>query len=176
MKAIVAVDKNWAIGKDNKLLTHLPGDLKYFREQTLGKVLIMGRKTLESLPGGKPLPDRTTIVLTTNGTYVPAEAENAQCFVANNFDELMVKVLELEFLSGIDVEDDVMVAGGASVYEMLLPYCSEVLVTRIDAEFPADTYFPNLDRYVESGRMHLAWESSEQEENGIRYRFTRYER
>ena len=63
MKAIAALDRNWAIGRDGKLLCHIPGDLKYFKEQTLGKTLVMGRKTLESLPGGSPLPGRENVII-----------------------------------------------------------------------------------------------------------------
>ena len=69
MKAIVAIDEKWGIGKDGDLLVHIPGDLKYFKNMTMGKTLIVGRKTLESFPGGKPLPGRKTIVLTENQNY-----------------------------------------------------------------------------------------------------------
>ena len=69
MNAIVAVDRNWAIGKDGDLLVHLPGDLKYYRQKTIGNVIIAGRKTLESFPGGRPLPERTNIVVTRNRDF-----------------------------------------------------------------------------------------------------------
>lgn len=178
MKAIVVVDKNWAIGKENGLLAHLPGDLKYFKEKTLGKILIMGRKTLESLPGKKPLPKRYTLVMTTNEDYTTdfENTEETRLTIVNTWDELTLRLLELEYVKGLDAENDVFVAGGQSMYEMFMPYCDEFYVTKMDAEFPADKYFPNLDKYVEDGKMKMTWESEDFTENGITYRFTKYER
>ena len=83
MNCIVVADMNWAIGKDNGLLAHLPGDLKYYKEKTLGKVIVIGRKTLESFPGGKPLPGRTNLVLTGNPDY-----KNENCIVCCGMDAL----------------------------------------------------------------------------------------
>lgn len=160
MKLIVAVDKNWAIGNDGKLLCHLPGDLKYFKEKTTGKTVVMGRKTLESLPGGRPLPNRTNIVLTSDTTF-----EKEGCVVVHGIDELMT-VLE-------NGGRDAVVMGGGSVYRQLLPYCDGCYITKIDGDFEADTYFPNLD---EDGEFSLAWESEIHRENGIDYKFTEYER
>ncbi|MBQ2748094.1 MAG: dihydrofolate reductase [Firmicutes bacterium] len=176
MKTIVAVDKNWGIGKDNALLVHLPGDLKYFKEQTLGKVLIMGRKTLESLPGGKALPGRTTVVMTSDENYEAEAKEGGRVLIANNFDHLMTILLTLEFSEGIDLDEDVMVAGGENIYNIFLPYCTEFLVTKIDGEYEADKHFENLDELVSAGVMKLAWESETQTENGISYKFTKYTR
>lgn len=176
MKAIVAVDKNWGIGKDNGLLVHLPGDLKYFKEQTLGKVLIMGRKTLESLPGGKALPGRTTVVMSSDENYEAEAKEGGRVLVANSFDHLMTILLTLEFSEGIDLDEDVIVAGGENIYNIFLPYCSEFLVTKIDAAFEADKHFENLDKLLESGVVKLTWESEPVVENEISYKFTRYER
>lgn len=188
MKAIVATEAGWGIGRDGDLLIHLPGDLKFFKEQTMGKVLIMGRKTLESLPGGKPLPGRTTIVLTGNEGYVPPHPEyleggssepmDRKLILVHSFDELMLQVLALETTDGIDAEEDVMVAGGESIYRMFLPYCNEFIVTRIDRSIPADKFFPNMDEFVAAGQMKVAWESEIQtdEKSGVTYRFVRYER
>ncbi len=162
MKIIVAADKNWGIGKDGQLLCHLPGDLKYFKEKTTGKIVVMGRKTLESLPGGRPLPKRTNIVLTRNETF-----EKEGCIKAGSVEEL------LSVLHGLGKKDDVMVMGGGDIYMQLLPYCDSCYVTRLAKEFDADTYFPNLD---ESGDFELVWQSEAKEENGIEYVFTEYRR
>ena len=176
MKAIVAVDRNWGIGKGNELLVRLPGDLRYFKKNTIGKVLIMGRKTLESLPGGRALPGRTTIVMTSDEDYKAEAAGDGKVLIANSFDHLMTELLTLEFSEGIDIDKDVIVAGGESIYNMFVPYCSEFLVTKIDKEFEADKHFENIDRLAEDGYMKLTWESEPMEENGISYRFTKYER
>ncbi len=159
MKAILAADKNWAIGAEGKLLAHIPGDLRYFKEKTLGKVLVMGRKTLESLPGGRPLPGRRTIVLTRNGEY-----EKEGCEICRDPKD----VLRME-----GEGEDIVVAGGGEIYDIFLPYCSEVLVTRMERAFPADTYFKDLDRDEE---FVCSWRSELMEENGVGYRFTKYER
>lgn len=186
MKAIAAVDRNWGIGKDGDLLVSLPGDLKYFKERTMGKVLIMGRRTLESLPGGKPLPGRTTIVLSGKDDYEPScfkdggkealDAEGRRLFIAHSFDEVMMTLLMLEASDGIDLEEDVFVAGGESIYEMFMPYCSEFYITKIDAEFPADRHIEDLDELAAGGLLRAVSLGEEQEENGIRYRFAKYER
>ncbi len=193
MKAIVATEKNWGIGKGGDLLIHLPGDLEFFREQTMGKVLIMGRKTLESLPGSRPLDGRTTIVLTRDENYRPAYLEKLDekgqitlksgrkvtpgtCILAKSYDEMMVKLLALEASEGIDIEEDVYVAGGESIYEMMFPYCNEFVVTRIDKAIDADRFFPNLDSKVADGSMKILWESEpcRDEKTGAEYKFVRY--
>lgn len=177
MKAIVATEKNWGIGKNNDLLMHLPGDLKFFREQTVGKTMIMGRKTLESLPGGKPLPKRTTILLTSNKNYkyegeIP---EEAKLIVVYSIDEVMAKVDELAAKEGLD-KAEVVVAGGASVYEQFLPLCDEFIVTRIDKDLDADRFFPNMEELVKKGELSVTWESELQvdEKTGTEYRFVKY--
>ncbi len=157
MKMIVAADRNWGIGKDGRLLAHLSGDLRYFKERTLGKTIIMGRTTLESLPGGRPLPGRTTFVMTRNADY------ETDCEKFGSVDSLLER-LET-------VEGDVLVCGGADIYEQLMPYCDTFYITKIDAVFDADRFIPDLDgmRGVE-----LLRESEEMEENGIKYRFLEY--
>ena len=159
MNMIVACDKNWGIGKDGHLLCHLSGDLKYFKEMTLGKTVVMGRVTLESLPGGKGLPGRRNIVLTRNKDYNPENAE-----VVHDLSELD------DALVGTDT-DDVFIIGGAKVYDNLLLLCRNIYVTKIDAEFDADAYFRNLD---ESRRFYVESSSDVMEENGIKYRFVKY--
>lgn len=158
MNAIVVVDKNWAIGKDNNLLVHLPGDLKYFREKTLGKTIVMGRKTLESFPGGKPLPKRNNIVLTGNEEFCSKE-----CKVCYSFEQLLKEL----------PDEEIFIAGGESVYKQFMSYINTIYVTKIEEEFQADTYFENLD---ESNEFSLVWQDSIKEEGGIKYYFTRYER
>ena len=165
MKLIVATEKNWGIGKDNQLLAHLPGDLKYFKEKTTGKVVIMGRKTLESLPGGRPLPKRTNVVISRNPDFQPEG-----CIMAATTEEAVKKAL---VLAGEGGSDDLMVMGGASIYEQLLPQSDTCYVTRIDAAFASDCSFPNLDEDPEFTKV---WESPVQEENGVTYRFTEYRR
>ena len=161
MNAIVVVDKNWAIGKDNDLLVHLPGDLKYYKEKTTGKVIVVGRKTLESFPGGKPLPNRTNLVLTSNPDY-----KNPYCTVCLGKDQ-MDKQLEKYHT------EDIFISGGQSIYELFLDQCQVVFVTKIEEEYPADRYFKNLD---EDPAFKITWESPLQEDKGTKYRFLKYER
>ena len=160
MKAIVVVDENWNIGRDGGLLVHLSGDLKYFKERTIGKTIVIGRKTLESFPGGKPLPGRPNLVLTRNPEYRP---EGVQLF--NSKEQLM------EHLGG-DTEN-VFICGGENIYRQFIEDCDTFYVTKIYAAYPADRSFPNLD---ERGDMEVTWSSDVQEEKGIRYQFFEYTR
>ena len=137
MNMIVAADKNWAIGKNNQLLVSIPADMKMFREQTTGKVVVMGRKTLETFPGGLPLKNRLNIVLTRNRKLqVPGAV------IVHSVDELLERIKDYP-------EDDVYCIGGDSIYRQLLPYCRKAFVTRIDFAYEADTFFPNLDEMPE---------------------------
>jgi len=161
MKLILAADQNWGIGCDGKLLCHLSGDLKYFKERTTGKTVVMGRPTLESLPGGRPLPNRENIVLSTKRDYAPegvitahSEAELKEILESRNTDE-------------------VMLIGGGKVYREFLPLCDTCYVTKIYETFPADTWFVNLDEISE---FTVVWKSEIREENGIRYQFFEYRR
>ncbi|QOV19590.1 dihydrofolate reductase [Blautia liquoris] len=161
MKAIVATDKNWAIGYKNKLLVSIPSDMRYFRNTTNNRVVVMGRKTLESFPQGQPLASRTNIVITRDPAYKVKGA-----VVVHSLEELK------EELENYD-DDDIFVIGGGSVYEMLLPYCDTVLVTKIDLAYQADTFFPNLDK---SHEWEMTEEGEEQTCFDIDFRFTKYER
>lgn len=134
MNIIVAVDKNWAIGNGGQLLVTIPQDQKMFREETLGKVIVMGRKTFESLPGGQPLYGRTNIVLSRELEFQPKGVT-----VCHSIAEVM------ETLQAYAAED-IFIIGGQSIYEQFLPYCDVAHVTYIDFEYVADTYFPNLDQ------------------------------
>lgn len=131
MKLIVAADKNWGIGKGNDLLCHIPEDLKHVKELTMGNTLIMGKKTLESLPGGNPLPGRKHIVL---------------CFPDETIDKDVITVHSVEeALSLIKDDEEAFVFGGESIYHAFLPYVDLAYVTKIDKAFDADRFFPNLD-------------------------------
>ena len=161
MKAILSADKNWGIGCQNKLLISIPSDMKFFRETTTGHTVVMGRRTLESFPGGQPLKNRRNIVLTRNPEYSVKGAE-----VVHSPEEL------LKLLEGSPLED-VYVIGGGEVYRLLLPYCDTVYVTKIDFAYQADTFFPNLD---ESPEWELAEESEEQTCFDIEFTFRTYRR
>ena len=158
---IVAVDKNWGIGKNNDLLVSIPADMKMFRTETSGKVVVMGRKTLESFPGGLPLKNRTNIVLSGNPDYQVKGAIVVHCL-----QELLEEIKKYP-------KDQVYCIGGDSVYKMLLPYCDTAQVTKIDFAYEADRYFPNLD---EMPQWQVAAESEEQTYFDLEYRFVRYER
>ena len=137
MNLIAAVDENWAIGYQNKLLTSIPEDMKFFRETTTGKVVVMGRKTLESFPGKKPLKNRTNIILTKNPSY---QVEGA--VMVHDLDELHK---ELEKYNS----EDIFVIGGESIYRLLLDECDTAYITKIAYQYTADAYFPNLDEKKE---------------------------
>ena len=161
MKMIVAVDKNWGIGKNNDLLVSIPADMKMFRTETSGKVVVMGRKTLESFPGGLPLKNRTNIVLSGNLDYQVKGA-----IVVHSLQELLEEIKKYP-------KDQVYCIGGDSVYKMLLPYCDTAQVTKIDFAYEADRYFPNLD---EDEAWKLTGVSDEQTYFYLEYVFAKYER
>ena len=161
MNMIVAADRSWAIGKENKMLVSIPADLKWFRTVTEGKVVVMGRKTLESLPGGQPLHSRTNIVLTANQNYKATGA-----VLVHTPEELLEELKKYR-------EEDIYCIGGESLYRMLLPRTETAYVTRIDFAFEADRYFPDLDALPEWKLVH---ESEEQTYFNLEYRFLRYER
>ena len=160
MNAIVVVDRNWAIGRNGDLLFSLPTDMKRFRSLTLGGTVILGRKTLDSFPGGRPLPRRRNIVITRK---VDFDREGCEIVPSPQ--------AALEAVAGTE-EEQLWVIGGGSVYTALLPKCKRAFVTRVDSAAPeADTFFPNLDKLP-------GWEvesvSEPVEENGVTYRFVDY--
>lgn len=161
MNLIVAVDKNWAIGYNNKLLVQIPADQRFFRNETLHKAVIMGRKTLESLPGGMPLKDRLNVVITSNPDYKVNGA-----VVVDSIEKALEAVKEYK-------SEDVYVIGGESIYRQMLPFCDLAHVTKIDYAYKADTYFPNLDEMEE---WVITGESDEQTYHDIVYTFYRYEK
>lgn len=161
MEIIVAADEAWGIGRDGDLLRRISADMKFFRAMTTGNVLVLGRKTLESFPNAKPLPNRVHIVLTRDKTY---QAEGVV---------LCHDLAALPQALAPYADKRVFVAGGGSVYEQLLPLCERAYVTRIYETYPADTHFPDLDNAPD---WVLAEKGEMQEENGVRFSFDRYER
>lgn len=161
MKLIAAVDKQWAIGKNGELLAHIPEDLKFFRQKTTGNIIILGRKTLETFPGKKPLPNRTNIILSRNLEF---QVEGG--IVVHSMEEL------LEVLKGYD-DDSIYVIGGERVYRQLLPLCDEAFITYIACTYEADAYLENLEGLKE-------WRLEEQSEvfqhGDISYCFRTYRR
>lgn len=161
MNLIVAVDSNWAIGNKDRLLVSIPNDHKHFREETTGKVVVLGRKTLQTFPQGQPLKNRTNIILSRDRNYKVKDA-----VVVYSVEEL------LEELRQYDTED-VYIIGGESIYRQLLPYCDVAHVTKIDHAYEADTYFPDLDR---DEKWEITAESEEQTYFDLAYTFVRYQR
>lgn len=166
MNLIGAVDRNWAIGKDNRLLISIPNDMKMFRELTLNKIVISGRKTVETFLNGKPLQNRVNIILSENKKL---SFDNAE--VVYGIDELMEKLDKL-YKEGFS-SDDVYVIGGESVYRQLEEYCDYAYITKIDCEYEADAYFPNLD---EKKEWKLMEQSEEQTYFDIEYAFLKYKK
>ena len=161
MNVIVAVDQNWAIGKNNDLLVSIPADMKMFREETSGKVVVLGRKTLESFPNGLPLKNRTNIILTKNKDFKVKDA-----IVVNSIEELLEEIKKYP-------AEDVYCIGGDSIYHQLLPYCDVAHVTKIEFAYEADRYFPNLDEMPE---WEITVRSEEHTYFDLEYAFVKYER
>ena len=161
MKMIASADNNWAIGYKGQLLAHVSGDMKFFKSKTVGNVVILGRKTLETFPGKKPLKDRENIIITSNKDFT---AEGAS--VVHSVEEL------LEYVKKYD-SDSLYVIGGASVYAEHLKYCDTAYITRFYDSFEADTFIENLDK-AEGWRLSEAGDIME--EKGIKYRFCTYVR
>lgn len=160
MDVIVAVDENWAIGQNNGLLFTLPTDMKRFRAMTNGCTVIVGRMTLDSFPGGKPLPNRRNIVITRN-----PEFQREGCEVVSSPEEAVRLAKD---------DETVWVIGGASVYASLLPMCKKAYVTRVNAKASgASSFFPNLDK-LPSWKL-VSTEEPITEENGLSFCFTEYE-
>lgn len=161
MNLIVAVDENWAIGKGNRLLVSIPQDMKFFRETTTGKVVVMGRKTLESFPGGQPLKNRVNIVLTRDAGF---QAKGA--VVCRSMEEVQEELKKY-------AQEDIYIIGGESIYRQFLPYCNKAYITKVCHKYDADTYFPNLD--TEEG-WQMTRVGEEQTYFDLEYLFSIYER
>ncbi|MBQ8782811.1 MAG: dihydrofolate reductase [Clostridia bacterium] len=162
MKLIVNVDNEWNIGNDGDLVFPIREDMKFFRTTTSGKVVLMGRKTLDSFPGGNPLKNRVNIVLTRDSSF---EREGA--VITHSVEEALEKLKEYN-------TDDVYVIGGAEIYKMFLDYCDTAVVTHVDAVAPkADKKFPDLSARPE---WTLTEKSETKEENGIKFTFCTYKK
>ena len=161
MNMIVAVDNNWAIGCRNSLLVSIPADHKFFRQETTGKVVVLGRKTLETFPQKQPLQNRTNIILSPHPDYQVKGA-----IVVHSQEELLDRLKAYP-------DEEIYIIGGESVYRMMLPYCSVAHVTKIDHVYEADAYVPNLD---EDEAWEITAESEEQTYFDLVYRFVKYER
>ena len=158
MKAIVAVDRQWGIGKKNDLLFSIPEDMKYFRTTTLNKVVVMGSNTLKSFPGSKPLPKRVNIVLW------PGGEKRDDCIVVYSLDELFTELKKYD-------TDEIYIIGGAMFYHTMLPYCKSALVTKVDAVGGAEVFFDNLD---EAEGWRQANPGEEIQAGDYKIRFTEY--
>ena len=157
MNLIAAVDQNWAIGKDGDQLCYIPADLKRFQTLTTGHAVILGRKTLATFPGGRPLKNRRNLILSRSAAFAPEGAE-----VFADVDSLLEAA-----------PADAFVIGGESVYKALLPYCDKAYITKINRAWPADAFFPDLD-------ADPAWQVTEEgeplEHEGLAFRYVTYER
>ena len=161
MNLIENVDINWAIGKNNQLLVKIPADMKFFRETTTGKVVVMGRKTLESFPNGQPLKNRTNIVLTHDRNYRVADA-----IVVYSMDELHEELKKYP-------SEDIYIIGGESIYRQLVDECDVAHITMVDYAYDADAHFPNLD---EKPEWRITQDSEEQTYFDLIYHFYKYEK
>ena len=161
MNLIVAVDENWAIGYKNELLIRIPADMKMFRQETTGKVVVLGRKTLETFPNAQPLKNRTNIILSANKDYKVKDAT-----VVHSIEELLEELKNY-------ADQDIYIIGGETIYRQMLPYCNVAHITKIDRSYEADAYFPNLDT---DPAWEVTAESDEQSYFDTTYSFVKYER
>ena len=159
MNLIVAVDKNWSIGRKGKLLISIPEDMQLFRKETSNKVVVMGRKTLESFSNGLPLKNRTNIVITNDKSYNVKDT-----IICHSIEEALEEIKKY-------ASNDVYVIGGETIYRQLLPYCDVAHVTKIDYEYDADTQFPNLDEMPE---WSIEERSDERTYFDLEYEFLKY--
>jgi len=149
---VAACSKNRVIGKDNKLPWHLPEDLKHFKSLTLDRVILMGRKTFESI-GSKPLPKRTNVVLTRDKNF-----KSDNILVYNNIDEVL------------PIFRDIVVVGGAEIYKKFLNFADEIQLTLIDKEFEGDTYFPEIDENIFEEKKRDSFNNGEFDYHFITYK------
>ena len=161
MNLIAAVDNNWAIGYKNKLLVSIPEDMKFFRQTTTGKVVVMGRKTLESFPNGLPLKNRVNLVLTRDKSYRAGDA-----VVVHDMEELHRELEKYD-------SKDVYVIGGEAIYRQLVDECEVAHITKINYAYDADAFFPNLD---EKEEWEITKDSEEQTYFDLEYVFLKYEK
>lgn len=160
MDLIVAVDNHWGIGNQGDLLVSIPEDQKFFRQITMGNVVVLGRKTLAGFPNGLPLKGRDNIILSTNPAY-----EVRGGIVVHSKEELFETLKQYE-------DKQIFVIGGGQIYQMLLPYCKYAHVTKINYDYAADTYFPNLDKLED---WELVGDSDEHTYFDLEFYFYKYE-
>lgn len=161
MNIIAAVDNNWAIGRNGKLLVSIPDDMKMFREETTNKVIVLGRKTLLTFPGGLPLANRTNIILSQDKNFKVKDA-----LVFNKVEDVMLELKKYN-------DNDIYIVGGESIYKQFLPYCNVAHITKIDFSYFADKHMPNLDEDKEWTKTQ---ESDEKTYFDLCYKFVKYER
>lgn len=159
MIAIAAVSENWGLGKDNDLLFHISADMKRFRALTSGGTVIMGRKTLDSMPGGKALPGRRNIVITRDRNF---KRENVE--VAHSVEEAAAMVAQED-------PNKVWVIGGGEIYKAMLPYCSKCCITHVHAAPECDVFFPDLSKL---DNWKILQREEEQTEGDLTFRFVDY--
>ena len=159
MKLIVAVARDWGIGREGDLLFSLPDDMAFFRKTTKNKIVVMGRPTLLSFPGGEPLKNRINIVLTRDKDY-----KKEGCIICNSFDDLFEELKKYD-------NEDVFLIGGGEIYNQLYPYCNEAYITKVDEVSEADTYLHNFD---EDEDWFLSFASEVHENNGLKFTFNTY--
>lgn len=169
MNLIVAADENWGIGREGRLLFQLSPDLKKFKARTLYGTVIMGRKTLESLPGGRPLKNRINIVLSRTLTQPQAAPAEERVLICRDLSELKSRLAALE---QYPADGDVWIIGGAEVYREMLPYCKLAYVTRVQAAAAADKFFPDL---AQEPGWQLKESGVPQQWEGVTFRFDIYE-
>lgn len=161
MNIIAAVDKNWAIGRNGNLLVKIPLDQQLFREMTKGKVIVLGRKTLETFPNALPLTGRINIILTRNKSF---SIKGGIC--VNSLEQALEELQKY-------IKEDIFIVGGESIYKQFLPYCDVAHITKIDYAYQADTYFPNLE---EEEEWEITGDSEEQTYFDLEYVFLEYKR
>ena len=159
MKLIAAADNNWAIGNNDSLLVSIPADQKRFREITTGNIVVLGRKTLSGFPNGLPLKNRTNVILSSKEDFKAGDA-----IIVHSEEELFAYLKERD-------SDDIYVIGGGTVYKLLEPYADTAYITKLDYNYQADTYFPNLD---EKDNWKIVEESEEQTYFSLEYYFVTY--
>lgn len=159
IKAIVCVDKNFAIGKNNDLLFSLPEDMKRFRAETKNSIVVCGLNTLLSFPGSKPLKGRSTICL------CPKEVERDDCFCVHTFEECLHLVKELS------KTQTVWIIGGAMMYKSFIEHVDVAVVTKVDADGEGTVFFPNLDEHP---NFELAYVSNDVQDGDYTIRFCTY--
>lgn len=161
MRLIVAADKNFGIGIKGQLLARLPKDLEFFKQMTLGKTIILGRKTLESFKNGQPLPKRHHIVLSKTKTY-----DHERITTVSSIEALLEVIKDKK-------QEDIMVIGGGMIYKALLPYCDKAYITRLEGDYEVDVKMPNLE---ELDAWECVFEEPTLEEHGIKYKHTIWNR